>query len=488
MVRLTDSEKLKKLEELHRLGINPYPYSYKVSTNALNISNNYDSFEGKKVSIAGRIMRWRSMGKLSFLDLIDSSGKIQIMLNDSELNDKSKIIIKFLEVGDILGIEGKITKTKKGEISILSENVTVLAKSLKILPEKFHGLSDTELRYRNRHLDFMVNTNTRKFFVIRAQILKYFRDFLDAKDYIEFETPVLQPTYGGANAEPFETYYDALDTKVYLRVADELYLKRLILGGFEKVYEVSKDFRNEDIDSTHNPEFTQIECYEAYKDYNDYMKMTEDLFSGLVYKLFGSYIIKYQSKEINFEPPFKKIMWVDRLKELSGIDISEMTDDEAKQIAEKEGLEIEIKNAYHVADSLFDKYIKPDLWNPTFVIDFPAYMCPLTKSSRNNPLLSERFEIYIANKECGNCYSELTDPIIQRHKFEEQESEREKGDVEAPPSDLDFLDAMEYGMPPTAGIGIGIDRLVMILTNNISIKEVLAFPTMRPLKDDSKNV
>ncbi len=485
MIYLIDSGRLKKLDELRKLGINPYPYSYAISTTTSNISDNYESLEGKEVNVAGRIMRWRSMGKLSFLDLVDRTGKIQIMLNDSELDDKSKAIIKFLDTGDIIGARGIITKTKKGEISILSKELIILSKSLKILPEKFHGLNDTELRYRNRHLDFMVNTNIRNFFYIRASILKYVRDFLDNEGYTEFETPVLQHTYGGANAKPFETHHDALNTNVYLRIADELYLKRLIIGGFEKVYEVSKDFRNEDIDSTHNPEFTQVECYEAYKDYNDYMKMTKRLITGLVYKIFGRYTIKYQGKTIDFESPFRKIRWVARLKELSGIDVSEMDDTQAKEIARKEGLKTTITNAYHVADSLFDKYIKPDLWNPTYVLDFPSYMCPLTKVHRDNPLLSERFELYIANKELGNCYSELTDPIIQRSKFEEQENEKIKGDTEAPPSDSDFLEAVEYGMPPTAGIGISIDKLAMILTDNLSIKEVLAFPTMKPKNKDS---
>ncbi len=356
----------------------------------------------------------------------------------------------------------------------------MLSKSLRQLPEKFHGLNDTELRYRKRYLDLIANPEVRNFFVARARILKYIRDFLDKRGYVEFETPVLQPVYGGGQAKPFKTRYEALNTDVYLRIADELYLKRLVIGGFEKVYEVSKDFRNEDIDSLHNPEFTQVELYEAYKDYNDFMVMTEELMSGLVKELFDSYKIAYQGKSIDFTPPFRKIHWVDEIKRKAGIDVSTLTDKEAPAVAKKEGLEISIKNAYHVADALFDKYVKPSISDPAFVLDFPAYMCPLTKDKRGNPKLSERFELYITGKEVANCYSELTDPIEQRKKFEEQEAERKKGDDEAPPSDEDFIEAVEYGMPPMAGIGISIDRPAMILTDNTSIKEIIAFPAMKP--------
>ena len=306
------------------------------------------------------------------------------------------------------------------------------------------------------------------------------RDFFNNRGYLEFETPILQPTYGGANAKPFTTYYNSLESDFYLRVANELYLKRLIIGGFEKVYEFAKDFRNEDIDSSHNPEFTMLEFYEAYKDYEDFMALMEELLSGLAQHIHGSYTVQYQSKEISFKPKFKRIYWVEELKKLSGIDISKMTDDEAKRIAKTEKLDTKILNNYHVADSLFDKYIKPTLIHPTFIVDFPAYMCPLTKDKRGNKLLSERFELYINGMEVANCYSELTDPIEQRNKFEEQEAERKKGDDEAPPSDKDFIEAIEYGMPPTAGCGIGMDRLIMLLTDVPSMKEVMLFPAVRP--------
>jgi lysyl-tRNA synthetase class 2 len=481
---MVDDFKLEKLKKLQEQGINPYPYSFKQKAHAEEIKKNYDKLEGKDTSVAGRALSIRHMGQLYFIDLLDQSGKIQVLAAANVTEKKSFDLLESIDSGDMLGIEGKVNKTKRGEISIEAKTISMLGKSLRQLPEKFHGLNDTEIRYRKRYLDLVANPEVRNFFTTRARILSFLRNFLDSRGYVEFETPILQPTYGGANAEPFKTRYNALESEFYLRISDELYLKRLIIGGFEKVYEVSKDFRNEDIDSTHNPEFTQIEFYEAYKDYNDFMDMTEEMLSTLVKELFGTYKVKYQGKELNFEPPFKRVYWVEEIKKKTGIDLADLTDEEAKEIAKKEKLEIGIVNAYHVADALFDKYIKPELFDPAFVLDFPAYMCPLTKDKRGNPKLSERFELYLAGKEDANCYSELTDPIEQRKKFEEQDAERRKGDSEAPPSDEDFLEAIEYGMPPTAGLGIAIDRLAMILTDNVSIKEVLPFPAVRPLPQD----
>lgn len=481
---MAEEYKLNKLNELKSMGINPYPYSYKVTNHSEEIKLNFDKLEDTDVTAAGRIIGLRHMGKLYFFDLLDGEGKIQVMAAPNFSSESSLKILENLDTGDFAGVEGKVTKSKRGEISIAAKEITVLSKSLLSLPEKFHGLTDIELRYRKRYLDLISNTEVRKFFVTRSKILKYMRDFFDSRGYVEFETPILQPTYGGANASPFKTYFNALNQDMFLRIADELYLKRLIVGGFEKVYEVSKDFRNEDIDSTHNPEFTQIEAYEMFKDYEDYMKMTEELLSGMVKYLFGSYKIKYQGKELDFTPPFKRLYWVEVLNEKTGVDVSKLTDKEAKEVAERENLDIPMKNAYHVADALFDKYIKPELFNPVFVLDFPAYMSPLTKDKRGNNKLSERFELYLAGKEDANCYSELTDPIEQRKKFEEQDKERKKGDPEAPPIDEDFLEAIEYGMPPTAGIGIAIDRLAMILTDNISIKEVITFPAVKTEKQN----
>ncbi|MGH2639525.1 MAG: lysine--tRNA ligase [Rhabdochlamydiaceae bacterium] len=354
------------------------------------------------------------------------------------------------------------------------------------MPEKFHGLTDVETRYRKRYLDLITNADSRKIFTNRSKIMKYLRDFLDEREYLEVDTPILQAIYGGAAAKPFTTHHNYLDTDLYLRIANELYLKRLIIGGMERVYEFAKDFRNEAVDSNHNPEFTQLEFYQAYADYEDFMKLTEEMLSGVAKMIHGSYEFEYQDKTISFKPPFKKVYLVEEIRKKSGIDISEMEDKEAAAIAKKEKLDIPVKNAYHVADALFDKYVQPELLNPTFVVDFPAYMCPLTKDKRGNSKLSERFELFIAGKEIANCYSELTDPIEQRKKLEEQDKERKKGDDEAPPIDNDFIEAIEYGMPPLAGIGIGIDRLVMMMTNAASIKEVILFPTVKPEVQEKK--
>ncbi len=476
---MVDEFKVEKLKKFIEMGINPYPYSYKKTHDSVEIIKNFDELKDKTASVAGRIIGIRKMGGIYFIDLLDYKGKLQIIVKKDSIENKYFEIIELCDVADIIGVSGKVTKTSRGEVSLDAQSIEVLAKSLRTLPEKFHGLKDTEQRYRKRHLDLIVNPKVREFFIIRSKILKYMREFLDNRGYIEFETPVLQEVYGGANAKPFITKHNALDEQRFLRISDELYLKRLVIGGFEKVYEVSKDFRNEDIDSTHNPEFTQIECYEAYKDYEEYMKMVEELLSGMVKLLFNSYKVQYQGKELDFTPPFKRIYWVDELKKKIGVDVSTLTNEKAEEVALKEKLEVNIKNNMHIADALFDKYIKPELFNPSFVLDFPSYMCPLTKDKRGNTLLSERFELYIAGREEANCYSELTDPIEQRKKFEEQELERKMGDDEAPPSDEEFLQAIEYGMPPTAGLGISIDRLAMILTDNISIKEVMAFPAMR---------
>jgi len=477
---MVDAIKLEKLKKLKEMGIEPYPYFYEQTHHANEIKDKYSELEGKEVSVAGRIVREREMGKLHFYDLLDSTDKIQIMARVGVANEASIKLMPLLDIGDIIGVKGVVTKTKKGEISIDAKEITILAKSLRTLPEKFHGLKDIDIRYRKRYLDLIVNPKVRDIFRTRTKIIDYIRNFLNKKGYIEVETPILQPVYGGAFAKPFKTHHNYLDVDMYLRISNELYLKRLIIGGLEKVYEFSRDFRNEDVDVEHNPEFTLLEFYEAYGDYNTYMKLTEELLSGLAKELYGTYEIEYQGKKLNFKPPFRRIYFVDEIKKKSGIDVSTITDENAKEIIEKEGLKTSVQNAYHVADALFDKYIKPDIKDPAFVLDYPAYMCPLTKDKRGNKLLSERFELFVDGKELANSYSELTDPIEQRKKFEEQDAERRKGDPEAPPSDEDFLEAIEYGMPPTAGIGIGIDRLVMIFTDAPSIKEVILFPTVKP--------
>ncbi len=478
---MADDIRLDKVAKLRKAGVTPYPYSFNQTHHAEEIIGNFKSLEQKEVSIAGRIIRARHMGKLHFLDLLDSSGKIQVMVRSDTAGKEAVELLDMIDRGDIVGVRGRVIKSDRGEISIELQGLEVLSKALREMPEKFHGLSDTEMRYRKRYLDLAANPESRKVFVIRGKVISYIRNFLDNHGYLEVETPVLQPVYGGATAKPFKTHHNALDSELFLRISDELYLKRLIIGGLEKVYEISKDFRNEDIDSTHNPEFTMLEAYEAYGDYNTYMKLFEEMLSGLVHKLFNTHEVEFKGKKINFKPPFKKMGFVDSIKEKSGVDVSEIKDDaEAERIAKKEKLETSVKNRYHVADALFDKYVKEQLWNPTFVMDYPTYMCPLVKDHRKDPRKSERFEMFAGGEELMNVYSELTDPIEQKRKFNEQVAERKKGDEEMPPMDEDFVEAMEYGMPPTAGIGIGIDRLVMLLTNNISIKEVILFPSVKP--------
>lgn len=477
---MTDEGKMNKLKRIIEKEINPYPYSYKDREEISKIISNFEGYEGKDSRIAGRIIGMRRMGSLFFMDILDGEGKMQAIARENYIGKESIELLELIDIGDIIGIFGTITKSKRGEKSIDAKEITLLSKSLRVLPEKFHGLKDIEIRYRKRYLDTIINPNVREYFRVRAKILRYMRNFLDLRGYLEFETPILQPVYGGANAKPFKTHFNAIDSDVFLRISDELYLKKLLVGGFEKVYEVSRDFRNEDIDTTHNPEFTIIECYEAYKDYEDYMHMVEEMVGGIAKEIVGSEIVTYQSIKLDFKTPFKRVYFVDEIRNKAGIDISDITDKEAGEIAAKEGLKVKIKNRYHVADGLFDKYIKPELQNPTFVVDFPSYMCPLTKDKRGNAKLSERFELYIAGYEEANSYSELTDPLEQRKKFMEQDAERRKGDDEAPPIDEDFLEAIEFGMPPTAGLGISIDRITMILTDNISIKEVIAFPAVRP--------
>ncbi len=479
---MTDEGKRNKLNRIIEKGINPYPYSYNDRKKISDVISNFDDYEGSDIRIAGRIIGMRRMGSLFFMDILDGEGKMQAIARENYIGKEYMELLGLIDIGDIIGIFGTITKSKRGEKSIDAKEITLLSKSLRVLPEKFHGLKDIEIRYRKRYLDMIINPDVREYFRVRARILRYMRDFLDSRGYLEFETPILQSVYGGANAKPFKTHFNAIDSDVFLRISDELYLKKLLVGGFEKIYEVSRDFRNEDIDTTHNPEFTIIECYEAYKDYEDYMHMVEEMVSGLAKEIAGSEVVTYQGIKLDFRTPFRRVYFVDEIKDKSGIDISDITDKEAEEIAAKEGLKVRIKNRYHVADGLFDKYIKPELQNPTFVLDFPGYMCPLTKDKRGNKKLSERFELYIAGYEEANSYSELTDPVEQRRKFMEQDAERRKGDDEAPPIDEDFLEAIEFGMPPTAGLGISIDRIAMILTDNVSIKEVIAFPAVRPEK------
>jgi len=473
-----DEERLSKLEALQKQGINPYPYSYPYTLYSSGIIADYEKLEGSSQKVSGRIVQKRDFGKLAFCRLQDNEGQIQIMARADFLGEQMEFF-RSLDLGDIIGVEGEVTKTKKGEISINAKNITLLSKSLRPLPDKFKGLLDTELRYRKRHLDLIANKNVKEFFSARAKIIDAMRSFLNARGYLEVDTPILQKVYGGAAAKPFTTTHNALGENLYLRISNELYLKRLIIGGIDKVYEFSKDFRNEDIDSTHNPEFTQIEFYEAYRDYNDFMKLTQELFLHVLKALSIDEKFSYQGKTIDFSK-FSTISLYNEIKEKAKIDILSWNDEhDAYSQCEGAGAKPSKRTLSKCVDALFDKFVAPSLTAPTFVIDFPYYMCPLTKKKRTNPELAERFELFIAGFECGNCYSEMTNPIEQRKKLEEQATALAAGDEEAVPVDEEFLQAMELGMPPTAGMGIGIDRVAMILTNNVSIKEVILFPTVR---------
>ncbi|MFH0973586.1 MAG: lysine--tRNA ligase [Candidatus Micrarchaeota archaeon] len=483
-----DSERKKKLDELKRDGVEPYAYSFKRTHYADEIAANYDKLEGKRVRVAGRLTQIRSFGKLAFAHLQDDSGKIQVVARTDKTDAKSFALFMRLDAGDFIGGEGVVTKTKKGEKSVELASVQLLAKSLRVPPEKFHGLQETELRYRKRYLDLMVNPEVREIFRARAKIVSEIRRFLDERGFVEVETPILQPVYGGAAAKPFTTVHNFFKKKLFLRVADELYLKRLIVGGFERVYEIGKDFRNEGVDSMHNPEFTQLEFYQAYADYEEIAGETEELLGAIAKRVWGSLEGKYGGKPLSFKPPFKRVHLAKAIKEKIGVDIlAWRSDAEAAAAAKKLGLDVAIKTRQHVVDALFAEHVQPALWQPTFVFDYPDYMCPLAKKKRGEPILRERFELFIAGKECGNCYSELNDPLDQRTKLEEQAKERAAGDGEASflMHDEDFLEALEHGMPPLGGIGIGVDRLAMIFTDQSSIKEVILFPSMKPLDADA---
>lgn len=504
MLEFSDQEIARRnsLNELRSLGINPYPAAeYVVTAYAQNIIDSFPQTEEEeallkeqKVRLAGRIMGRRIMGKASFVELADSTGRIQIYitrdsLSEGENTDLYNIVFKkCLDIGDFIGIEGYVFKTQTGEVSVHAESLTVLSKSLRPLPivkEKdgkvFDGFTDPEQRYRRRYVDLLVNDEVRGIFIKRNKIFNSMRNFFNEHGYLEVETPVLQSIPGGASARPFITHHNALDIPLYLRIANELYLKRLIVGGFEGVYEFSKNFRNEGMDRTHNPEFTCMEIYVAYKDYNWLMNFTEEMISRIALEVLGTTEVTVGGKEISFRPPFKRISILDAIKENTGIDISGMNEDQLREVCKK--LDIEVTPSMgkgKLIDEIFGEKCEGKYIQPTFITDYPKEMSPLTKEHRSNPELTERFELMVNGKELANAYSELNDPIDQRKRFEDQLALSEKGDDEAMFIDQDFLRALEYGMPPTAGLGIGMDRLVMLLTGQESIQEVLFFPQMKP--------
>jgi len=477
-------DKLKKLEEM---GIDPYPQKYSPTHLSSIIISDYESIEGKDVNVAGRIMSIRRMGKSSFFHIQDGGGRLQIFIKRDDIGEDIYNHFKLLDIGDFVGVEGFVFKTKVNEISIHAKNLTVLCKSIRPLPivkEKeditFDAFSDKEQRYRNRHLDLIVNTDIRDTFIKRANIIKSIRNYLDDLGFLEVETPVLQPLYGGANARPFTTHHNSLDQKLFLRIADELYLKRLIIGGIDRVYELSKDFRNEGMDKNHNPEFTMLEFYWAYADYEDNMDLVEAMIRDVA-KNIGAQKINWGEMAIDLAKPFKRKPIFELLKEATGEDFSNISLEQLRKICIKHNIEVEDNANYgQMLDGLMSTLVEPNLIQPTFVIDYPKEISPLAKKHRNgDPNLVERFELFIGTAEFANAFTELNDPIDQRDRFESQEKLVKAGDDEAHPIDENFLQAIECGMPPTAGVGIGIDRLVMLLTENLSIKDVILFPAMR---------
>lgn len=473
-----------KLKELQDAGRDPFQVTY-YDRDVLNstIVEKFDDYEGKEVSIAGRLMSRRDMGKANFIDVHDKTGRMQVYVRINDVGEEAFAEFKKWDIGDIIGVKGTVFRTRRGEISVHATEVKLLSKSLLPLPEKWHGLKDTEMRYRQRYLDLIVNPEVRDTFVKRSKIISSMRSFLEKRGYIEVETPVLNTIQGGATARPFITHHNALNMDLYLRIATELYLKRLIVGGMEKVYEIGRIFRNEGIDTSHNPEFTSIELYEAYTDYNGMMRLTEEMISSIAQDVLGTNKITYCGNEIDLTPPWRRMTMADAVKEYCGIDFMAIRGDHAaaREAARSVGVELEDgKNWGDALYEVFDQKVEDKLVQPTFILDYPVEVSPLTKRKPDMPELTERFELFIAGFEMANAYSELNDPIDQRERFEQQVKLREAGDAEANMMDEDFITALEYGMPPTGGLGLGIDRLAMLLTDSPSIRDVLLFPTMKP--------
>lgn len=474
-----------KLEKLKQNNKNPFEITkFDITHTSKEIIGNYEELEGKDVTIAGRIMAKRIMGKASFCHIQDGDGKIQSYVSINDLGEESYKQFKEDDIGDIIGITGFVFKTRTGEISIHAKEVILLSKSLRPLPEKFHGLKDTDLRYRQRSVDLIMNPEVKETFKKRSLIIKEIRNMLDEKGFMEVETPILQTIPGGASARPFITHHNTLDIDMYLRIATELYLKRLIVGGFDKVYEIGRNFRNEGMDIKHNPEFTCIELYEAYTNLEGMMNITEELIRRCANKVCGTGKISYQGEEIDLEKPFRRITMIDSIKEVTGVDFNTVeTDEEAQKIAKDLNMEIDpIKTTRgDIIVQVFEEKVEETLRQPTFLYEYPIENSPLTKKCKDNPRMTQRFELFIGGREYANAYSELNDPIDQYERFLKQVQAREAGDEEANMMDDDFVQALEYGMPPTGGMGMGIDRLVMLLTDSASIRDVLLFPTMKPI-------
>ncbi len=478
-----------KLAALRESGNDPFKITkFDFDSDSAAIKNAFEEYEGKTVKIAGRIVARRIMGKASFVGLKDSTGKIQLYVRRDDVGEELYASFKKWDIGDIVGLEGFVFKTQTGEISVHATAIKLLSKSLIPLPEKFHGLTNNDLRFRQRYVDLIMNDNVKRNFIIRSQFIKYMRKYLDDMDYIEVETPVLNTIVGGAAARPFITHHNTLNIPMYMRIATELPLKRLIVGGMDRVYEIGRIFRNEGMDPKHNPEFTTVELYQAYADFHDMMDIAEGIISGAAKEILGTYEVEWQGEKIDLTPGWRRLTMVDAVKEYTGVDFAAVTDD-AEAVAAAEAIGVELadtadKTWGNALYACFDQRVEEKLVEPTFITMYPVEVSPLTKASPEDPRLTERFELFICRSELANAYSELNDPIVQRERFEKQLELRERGDDEAEMLDEDFLTAMEYGMPPTGGMGIGIDRAVMLLTNSDSIREVILFPTMKSLPND----
>lgn len=483
------NERLRKIKELREEGIEPYGYRFDKKEKCSELQEKYSKLKAEertkdKARVAGRVMIKRDLGKISFASVQDESGKIQIVLQDGETSEEvMKFFKKYVDAGDFIGVEGIIMKSKTGELSVLTKKVEMLAKSILPLPEKFHGLQDEEEKYRKRYLDMTINKDVREIFVKRAKILSAMREFMDKKEFVEIETPLLQSVYGGAAAKPFKTHCDAFNSDVYLSIAPELYLKKALVGGFDRVYEITKKFRNEGVDRSHNPEHMTIEWYQGYADYNDGMDMVEEFVKFIVKKLYGGTTFEYQGHKINVAK-WEKLTLADAIKKHLKIDISKIkTDAEAKKIAKENGIETDGITKANIADELM-KLFRDKLIQPTFLIDYPIELAPLAKPKRGDPTKAEIFQPFMGGLEIARAYSELNDPELQETHFKEQEDEREKGNKEAMPTDSDFVNALKHGMPPACGVGFGVERLIMLLTNQTSIRDVLTFPFMKPEKEE----
>ena len=475
-----------KLANLQAEGQNPFEITrFDWDATSQQIKDNFDAMEGKPVKVAGRLMSKRGMGKVSFCDLQDRDGRIQLYARQDEMDEAVYKKFKKFDIGDIVGVEGEVFRTQRGEMSVRAHNITLLSKSLLPLPEKFHGLQDKELRFRQRYVDLMVNPEVKKNFVIRSQFIKFMRNYLDNMGYMEVETPVLNTIAGGAAARPFITHHNTLDIDMYMRIATELPLKRLIVGGMDRVYEIGRIFRNEGMDPKHNPEFTTVEMYQAYADFHTMMDIAEGILAGAAKEINGSYQVEWMGEQIDLTPGWRRLTMVDAVKEYVGVDFGAITDD-AEAVAAAKAVGVELADAAektwgNALYACFDQKVEEKLIQPTFITMYPVEVSPLTKRSPADPRLTERFELFICHSELANAYSELNDPIDQRQRFEKQVEQRERGDDETEMMDEDFLTALEYGMPPTGGMGMGIDRAVMLFTGADTIREVILFPTMKPL-------